>query len=175
MRTRLDWVKYHADFFTFPTLVSVVLYWQSAFIASHPIVAALAFVWGFVFWTFAEYWIHRVALHGMFWHGTHEQHHKNPSEHVLFPLWYVPGSFVAIFGAFYLLSLIHIAAFVAFAGFAAGYVWFTNMHHLLHHIDLVPQTWLHRFAIWHNRHHRLNDRNYGITTNVWDRLFGTSR
>lgn len=134
-----------------------------------------AFTFGFLLWTFVEYWVHRSILHGFYWHGTHERHHNHPTEHVLFPIWYVPGLFAMFFIFAWVLSFAWSFAFAAYGGFALGYVWFTIMHHLLHHVDLEPHTWLHQYAIWHNRHHKLNDRNFGITTNLWDIVFGTSR
>ena len=121
---------------------------------------------GFCAWTFAEYWVHRSLLHRFFWHGVHENHHLHPSEYVTSIWWYTPLLFTVLF---------FIVPTSFFAGAAAGLVWFMLMHHWLHHIDLREHTWLHRYAIWHNRHHKFNDCNYGITTPVWDWAFGTSR
>lgn len=126
---------------------------------------------GMVSWTMAEYWIHRSVLHTFFWHGTHERHHLHPKEHVAFPIWYTPLGFTGIFVVSYACGL----PVAWWAGFVLGYVWFLTMHHLLHHVELTEGTWLQSYAQWHDKHHQGIPCNYGITTNVWDRLFGTSR
>lgn len=122
-------------------------------------------------WTFVEYWVHRSVLHGFFWHGTHERHHLNPHEYISFPLWYTPLGFAAALAGSLLVGL----PVAAWAGFVLGYVWFMSLHHLLHHVELVEGTWLQRYATWHDKHHDGQPVNYGITTNVWDRVFGTYR
>ncbi|HLL28986.1 MAG TPA: sterol desaturase family protein [Xanthobacteraceae bacterium] len=128
----------------------------------------LGMLFGFVFGTFAEYWAHRTLLHVFFWHGTHERHHQHPKEYVVFPLWRLPAFFATVF-----LVSHAIGAEGFFAGFTLWYCWFLLLHHMLHHLDLNEHTWLHRYAIWHNRHHKLTHYNYGITTPFWDRMFGT--
>lgn len=153
--------RYWIDFWIFPPAVAVTI----ACDARSPVWVAV-FIFGFCLWTFAEYWTHRIILHGWFWHGTHERHHLEPAEFVEDIWWYTPILF----------SILWIALPTAlWAGFAAGYVWFLTMHHWLHHRPLRPGTWIYRYATWHGRHHKFSDRNYGITTSVWDRAFRTSQ
>lgn len=153
--------RYWLDFFLFPIVCVAAI---AADCRSLGWVAFFAL--GFCSWTFVEYWVHRSLLHRWFWHGVHETHHNHPSDYVVAIWWYAP----LLFAALYFLIPVSV-----FAGFACGYVWFQIMHHWLHHIDLAPHAWLHRYSIWHNRHHKLADCNYGITTPVWDWVFGTSR
>lgn len=134
----------------------------------------LALPAGFAFWTFSEYWIHRSALHGLLWHGNHQRHHEHPKEVVQLPFWQIPMAHASAFLVGWLV-LPWEALVPAFAGFVLGYVWFLTMHDWLHHADLMKMKWLQGYAIWHNRHHKLSDCNYGITTPVWDWLFRTSR
>lgn len=122
---------------------------------------------GFVLFTVVEYWMHRVPLHGMFYHGSHDRHHTHPMEYVLFPIYYTP----LMFAGFFLLLPTSV-----FAGFVLGYVWFLVWHHVLHHVDL--NSWprfVRRYAIWHLAHHHDERVNFGITLPVWDWLFGTYR
>ena len=153
--------RYWLDFYMFPPIiVGAVIYdcrsWQWAALA----------VLGFVFWTFNEYWVHRSVLHRWLWHGTHERHHDHPEEFVENIWWYTPLLFFLIFWVLPL-SL--------YTGFAAGYVWFLTMHFWLPHTPLRPGTWIYRFALWHGLHHKFTTCNYGITTNIWDKVFRTSR
>lgn len=153
--------RYWLDFILFPLVAAAIV-----LIDCRSIEWVALCVFGFALWTFVEYWVHRTALHVFFWHGTHERHHKNPSEYVTSIWWYTPPLFVVLFV---------ILPPSIFCGFTLGYVWFLTMHHWLHHIDLRERTWLHRYAIWHNRHHKFSDCNYGITTPIWDVVFRTSR
>lgn len=154
MPTR-DWLHYYSDFVIYPALlIGLVL-------ADVPSIGPVWLLWfaiGFIAWTFAEYVIHRWVLHGPYWMAIHQRHHEHPREHVLFPIWQLP--------------YVH----AAYAGIILGWIGFFVMHHLMHHIqDLRPYPWLQDFAIRHNAHHKLTDRNYGITVDWWDRVFRTKR
>lgn len=153
--------RYYLDFVTFPILFIGLV----AFDCRSIDWLALAAL-GALLFTLVEYWTHRSFLHRFFWHGRHERHHKQPSEHVIFPLWHTP----AIFAGFFVVLPLPV-----FAGFVAGYVWFLVLHHALHHWTLRRATWLHGYAHWHNLHHVHDDCNFGITTSGWDWLFGTYR
>ena len=163
MTKRGGW-RYYADFVLFPlAAVSIALVYCRSLEW-----VGLAIL-GFLLWTFAEYWAHRSVLHRWFWHGIHERHHRHPAEYVVFP----PLQ-LALYGAAYVAAFLMLPLSV-FDGLLFGSSWFITLHHLLHHIDLQPHTLLHRYSIWHNRHHRFDDCNYGITVPVWDWLFRTSR
>ena len=60
-----------------------------------------------------------------------------------------------------------------FAGMVAGYLWYDLTHYYLHHA--APTTaggkWLRRYHLVH--HFQTPDRRYGITTPLWDLVFGT--
>ena len=60
-----------------------------------------------------------------------------------------------------------------FAGLVVGYVWYDLTHYYLHHA--APTTaagkWLRRYHLVH--HFQTPDRRYGITTPIWDWVFGT--
>jgi dihydroceramide fatty acyl 2-hydroxylase len=153
---------YRVDFVTFPLLAIVIAAIDCRSIAWLGWAAA-----GALLFTFVEYWVHRTALHGLLFHGSHERHHTHPAEYVVFPIYYTP----AIFLAFYLVLPLPV-----FAGFVAGYCWFLVWHHILHHVDL--NSWprpVRRYAIWHLAHHHDDACNFGITVPLWDWLFGTYR
>lgn len=175
--TRWQWLNYHSDFVTFPLILFGIVSYDTIQFQGSPLLWLIAFALGAIAWTFAEYWIHRSVLHGFMWMGKHENHHLHPRDHVQFPFYAIPAGFVGIY-AVTCLVLWGLPDYVnaAYAGIVFGYCWFVGMHHLLHHIDdLRPYPWLYGYAIQHNAHHKLVDRNYGITTDLWDRLFGTKR
>lgn len=161
--------EYYADFIIYPLIVVAI-----TLLTLRSWTWLLLFAAGFIGWTFVEYWVHRSLLHGVMWQGTHERHHLFPEEFVDLPSWYTFGTFGLLY-AFLWLWLAPWLMWPLFAGFLGGYCWFLFIHHWLHHIELTDKpTWLQSYAIWHNRHHKLTHRNYGITTPIWDLVFATS-
>ena len=60
-----------------------------------------------------------------------------------------------------------------FAGLVAGYVWYDLTHYYLHHA--VPRTavgkWMRKYHLVH--HFQTPGVRYGITSPLWDHVFGT--
>jgi dihydroceramide fatty acyl 2-hydroxylase len=147
------------------------------------LLSALAFaVGGYLFWTLAEYWIHRVIFHfepeqgfgaRLHWmiHGVHHDHPNDPLRLVMPPAASIPLALV--FYALFVLVLGDDRAFAFGAGFLAGYLLYDMVHYHLHHH--TPRT---RLGKWlrelHMRHHFQDDeRGFGISAPYWDRVFGT--
>ena len=153
---------FYFDFVAFP-IVAAALFAIYARSWQFVIMAAL----GVFLFTFAEYWVHRIALHRFLYQGSHERHHDHPTEYVVFPIYYLP----VIFLLFYLIMPTPL-----FAGFVVGMIWFIYWHHFIHHFNL--RNWprfVQRYAIWHMQHHRLTYFNYGVTSPLWDYVFLTFR
>jgi sterol desaturase/sphingolipid hydroxylase (fatty acid hydroxylase superfamily) len=114
---------------------------------------------GVVAWTLAEYVVHRFVLHGLV-PTEHGLHHANPDAAVLNIFWQIWASFALIY-------LIAGGAFLAGGLFA--YSWYLFVHHCAHHghdkLPLLPRH--------HRIHHQFATRNYGVSTTLWDRVFGT--
>lgn len=162
-------IEEYGDFFIYPALLAYLLYADAARLVSSPFTWAAMFALGWAVWTFAEYVAHRWVLHGMYWMGIHELHHKRPRELSRFPVWQIPSYFLAIFVAVWLVSGQWTTA--VYAGIILGWIMFFVMHYLLHQYPaLFPA-----FTIRHNAHHKLTTMNYGITVDWWDRVFGTFR
>jgi sterol desaturase/sphingolipid hydroxylase (fatty acid hydroxylase superfamily) len=121
---------------------------------------AVLFAGGVVAWTLAEYLVHRFVLHG-FAPIEHQLHHANPDGAVLAIFW-------RIWICFALVYLIAGGAFVA--GALVAYAWYLFVHHCAHHgPDKLPLPLLKH----HQSHHRFASRNYGVSTTLWDHVFGT--
>jgi sterol desaturase/sphingolipid hydroxylase (fatty acid hydroxylase superfamily) len=118
------------------------------------------FVGGMVAWTLAEYLVHRFVLHG-FAPTEHRLHHANPDSAVLAIFWQIWISFAL----FYLIAG---GAFVA--GALVAYAWYLLVHHCAHH---SPDTLIVPLLRHHRIHHRFATRNYGVSTTLWDHVFGT--
>ncbi len=118
------------------------------------------FVGGVLGWTLAEYLVHRFVLHNLapYQHG---QHHAKPGVAVLSISWQIWVCFAVAY-------LIAGGAFVA--GALIAYAWYLFVHHCSHHgPDKLPLPLLKH----HQIHHRFASRNYGVSTTLWDHVFGT--
>jgi sterol desaturase/sphingolipid hydroxylase (fatty acid hydroxylase superfamily) len=119
--------------------------------SGHIVVACGLVVVGFFFSGLFEYAMHRWVLHGppsMARRG-HAQHHAEPTALVSTPLF--------VFGLY------------------AGYNYFALIHHLQHHAskDLARVSYWRQQERHHHLHHHRHGVNFGISTTLWDRLFGT--
>jgi dihydroceramide fatty acyl 2-hydroxylase len=148
--------------------------------------AAVAVAWtaaGWLFWTFSEYWIHRLVFHfepdqgpgaRLHWivHGVHHDHPNDPLRLVMPPSVSVPlaSAYVAAF----IVVLGPAAGFALGAGFLAGYLAYDMLHYHLHHGQ--PRTSLgRRLRELHMRHHFQDDsRGFGISAPFWDNVFRTA-
>jgi cyclopropane-fatty-acyl-phospholipid synthase len=151
---------------------------------------------GLLAWSPAEYLLHRFVLHGVApFKRWHDEHHRRPTALIgsptaisltLFatlvaaPAWWLLGAWPACALTFGLLS---------------GYWVYGLMHHATHHA--VPglsrhNAWLSRRRRWHAQHHQahrsqtgptqadapgrpaLKAGHYGVSSAVWDHVFGTA-
>jgi len=145
--------------------------------------AAGLFAAGYLMWTLAEYWIHRVVFHfepedgwgakvHFLIHGVHHEHPNDPLRLVMPPLASIPLAvafallFRWIFGGDMWMPVT--------AGFLAGYVVYDEIHYLLHHY--VPSNRFgKRLRELHMRHHFQDDtRGFGISAPYWDKVFRTN-
>lgn len=133
-----------------------------------------------------EYMLHRWVLHGKFlyrwpwtakvWKRIHYDHHQNPHDlSVLF------GALYTTLPPIFLLSL-PIGWLVggvssAFAALAAALLAFAvyEFCHCVQHLPFTPRNaWLREIKKRHLAHHFHSEQgNFGITTMLWDRIFGT--
>lgn len=138
-------------------ILAILLLGISTLTASSDIVL---FVGGVLLLTLGEYVVHRFVLHNLV-STQHRLHHANPNEAVLTIFW-------QIWVCFALVYLIAGAAVVA--GALVAYGWYLFVHHCAHHSpgNLPVKLFKH-----HSSHHRFAARNYGVSTTLWDHVFGT--
>ena len=148
------------------------LWWYDGPLAGAAALAAA----GFMGWGLLEYTLHRWVLHGR--HSMakrgHARHHGDGAELVSTPVLIILG------WAFIVWKLLAVAlsdgvASVFVFGLYAGYNWYAVVHHLQHHRagQLARVACLRRLERRHDVHHRRGVVNYGISTGLWDRVFGT--
>jgi sterol desaturase/sphingolipid hydroxylase (fatty acid hydroxylase superfamily) len=115
---------------------------------------------GLVAWTFAEYVTHRFVLHGIapVQHGIHHARPQDAVDKVFWQIWLA-------FAVVYLT-----AGGSVLAGVLVAYAWYLSVHYCAHHNPaILPASLLKH----HLDHHKFANRNYGVTTKLWDRVFGT--
>ncbi len=138
-----------------------------------PELAALALL-GLAAWTLIEYAMHRFILHGMPpFRGWHAQHHARPTARIASP---------TILSASLILGLVFLPALALLGvwrgsaltlGVLIGYFGYAVTHHATHHWNL-DSAWLKRRKRAHAlHHHRAAPGHYGVTSALWDRVFGS--
>jgi sterol desaturase/sphingolipid hydroxylase (fatty acid hydroxylase superfamily) len=168
---------YFAEFLIFPPLILGAT--TIAFLGpNRPHVLAWIGVYAaaLVLWTLIEYFLHRIFLHhAPFLSELHDLHHNNPHELIGTPVWASVLSGVVVVAAPSWLLLGFELATAATAGMATGYLWYVYGHYAAHYGRPEPGTYFHRVRLRHARHHHLSDNgNFGVTTDFWDRVFGTA-
>ena len=164
-------------------VVGYMLYvslWQRKF--SILAVAGL-FLLGVLIWTLLEYLIHRYVFHyepksrlgkqfHFIVHGVHHDYPNDARRLVMPPSISIPlafffyGLFLVIFGRL---------ASGVFAGLVFGYVCYDMLHYATHHFPMKRGLWL-WLKQYHLRHHYKDDHvGYGISSPLWDYIFGTTR
>lgn len=147
------------------------------------LVAALSLtVAGSVFWTFSEYWIHRLVFHfepqGTFGrklhhviHGAHHDHPQDPDRLLMPPAANIPGA--AAFLALFWVVIGFPYAYGFGSGFLIGYVLYDLTHYYLHHAR--PKGGFPKYLRQlHMRHHFQDHTSaFGVSSPLWDKVFGT--
>ncbi len=169
--------NYYADFVVYPVVIvglaAVGVVHTSWSDRAAWLGAAAA---GFVLWTLLEYILHRAVLHNKtYFAPMHAQHHASPLEYLGTPPWV---SVLVLTGSL----LVPVWWFSGFCvadgltvGVMTGYWWYGLVHHIVHHHAHRPSSvFFSRLRAWHMRHHYSPKRgNFGVTTRLWDHVFGT--
>ncbi len=152
---------------------------------------ALTFSLGWVAWTLMEYWLHRTLFHWVppvSWgeqfhfllHGVHHDWYRDRLRLVM-----PPAASLAV-GAVVLAALSLVARMLApllddrwvygaFAGIVFGYLVYDMIHYYVHHGKPTTRVML-ALRSHHSKHHhnpRFQEKKYGVSTTVWDHVFGT--
>jgi sterol desaturase/sphingolipid hydroxylase (fatty acid hydroxylase superfamily) len=174
---RLSKAGYFADFVVYPpvaaTFIIATLRSASSLTWWESVLACLA---GFLVWSFLEYVIHRFIFHEVrYFAAMHKTHHDDPSGFVGTPTW-LSLAMICCGG---LLPLWWGSGFDLASGFTAGlmfaYLWYVSVHHVVHHWQIGPGSYLYGLKRRHALHHHARQPcNFGLTCGFWDRVFGTA-
>ena len=175
---QLSKLSYYSDFVVYPlvliTLTAVNVSQVTRANVAEWLGAGLA---GLVLWSFAEYVLHRIALHRMaYFSPMHSEHHAAPLALIGTPSWIsVAVLSLAILVPAWLCAGFNIADGLTI-GVMAGYWWYGVVHHVIHHgANTSSPSYFNDLRAWHMRHHYSpHGGNFGVTTPLWDYVFGTA-
>ncbi len=142
----------------FATALAIVVLATSTLKSS---LTLILFCCGLVAFTLAEYIVHRFVLHAIT-PVQHRIHHARPQDAIDKIFWQIwGGAFVVVYST---------TGGAVLAGALVAYAWYLFVHYCAHHNPaILPASLLKH----HRDHHRFANRNYGVTTKLWDRVFRT--
>jgi sterol desaturase/sphingolipid hydroxylase (fatty acid hydroxylase superfamily) len=155
---------------------------------AQPIAIVLAFLLGVFVWTLAEYTLHRFVFHfrprnswqerlSFLFHGVHHAQPRSKTRLVMPPAVSIPlalsfyGLYTLVVGV--LLGASHWVA-PLFSGFVAGYLTYDMFHYAMHHVPMRRGIWrwLRKNHMYH--HTQTPDLRFGVSSPLWDIVFGTT-
>ena len=179
---RLTRVHHNTPFFVYIPLnllcLSLVLVSEELYWPTFPVCLAL----GFFVWTFFEYILHRIVFHYQpksnfgkrmhyLFHGIHHDFPQEADRLVMPPSSSLPIATI-VFLIFYI--PLGMAGVVTFVGFLSGYLYYELVHYSVHHKKNPGVFWNKAQQKNHLQHHFKNyNKQFGVTTTFWDRVFGT--
>jgi sterol desaturase/sphingolipid hydroxylase (fatty acid hydroxylase superfamily) len=169
-------IAYYAELFVYPIVVGGLLVHdldRSGFTLHWG--WWLAAVCGVMLWTLVEYLVHRFVYHEVpILRDLHGMHHSRPRDLIGAPVWVSVVSFSFFFFLLSLLWDVEIASGTT-SGLIVGYVFYLLIHNAVHRWQLDEKSWMRSHRLRHLRHHHHPlPGNFGVTTGIWDLVFGTA-
>jgi sterol desaturase/sphingolipid hydroxylase (fatty acid hydroxylase superfamily) len=165
---RLTKREYYADFFITPpvTAVLAVLSLRQGI----SLAWACLLICGVIAWTLYEYVLHRWLSHCC-WPLTvvHGWHHDRQKDYIALH----PAATLFLYATLWLTLGVQSSAFMV--GFSTGYILYSVTHTMFHYADISDAHVLFSLKRHHALHHALHDVNFGVSTTLWDSVFGTRR
>ena len=140
---------------------------------THPVAALVTVLFGVLLFSLIEYCFHRWLFHGpvALMEQGHRKHHDDPLGFDSLPFFLPPLVIVLLAGLFALLIPASYAMLLA-GGVAAGYAVYGLSHGVIHSTRFRHPLGR-RWAASHHIHHYHPDKNFGVTTPLWDIILGT--
>ncbi len=141
---------------------------------------------GILMWTFFEYMVHRFVFHlhptnevlkkiHYVAHGIHHDYPQDSLRLVMPPAVSIPLALITYFLTSVICNALGAPEVTntLFSGFVLGYLGYDMLHYATHHAKWRNATfqWL---KAYHMKHHYVDpDAGFGITNDLWDRIFRT--
>jgi sterol desaturase/sphingolipid hydroxylase (fatty acid hydroxylase superfamily) len=164
-------------------LVSLLYYGYANKVVDSPVAGIAIFLGAMFFWTFFEYLFHRYINHldeyfpnsefaqkiAFTIHGIHHEFPRDRERLIMPP---IPGLLIAamlILGYWLILGDV---MFIFMPGFMAGYLLYTYIHIRIHKSN-VPSFLKAQYRHHALHHYKYPEKAFGVSTTLWDRVFGT--
>jgi sterol desaturase/sphingolipid hydroxylase (fatty acid hydroxylase superfamily) len=138
------------------------------------------FIAGVILWTLTEYLLHRFLGHvhrgRNFFKAEHQQHHAKANYFA--PAYKKAAAAVVVSTVLFLfisLFVPYLSALAFVMGFSGMYALYELTHYRFHSTDPIARPFI--ILRKHHFYHHFHDpkTNHGVTSRVWDRVFGTFR
>jgi dihydroceramide fatty acyl 2-hydroxylase len=161
----------------------IALIWYAARIGASTTAIAIEYASGLLVWSLIEYVTHRFLFHHApvtrfgvaIQYLIHGVHHAYPddSRRWMIPLGVTFPIAVALAAATWI--VFGPSAMPGFAGFLHGYLTYDLVHHLIHERTNTTRVvrWLRMHHMQH--HYGAPDRQFGVSSSMWDVVFRTIR
>ena len=163
------WLEFPVDM----ALIAILAFEGWRMEGGNLVTISLAVALGLLIYSFVEYLFHRWLFHkgpAIFANG-HDQHHHDPMGYDSLPF-FLPALVSLGLARLYMVVMPTGFALLVAGTVTFGYVLYGLGHFAIHHVRF-RQPLLRRWAAAHHIHHYHPDRNFGVTTPLWDILLGT--
>lgn len=140
---------------------------------TRPVAAVLTLIAGLLAFSLVEYSFHRWLFHGSehAMERGHRRHHIDPAGIGSLPF-FLPPIFLVVLAALFSKAMPLSYAWLFTGGIACGYLAYGQCHDWIHRTRF-QHPFGRRWAANHHIHHHHPDSNFGVTTPLWDIVFGT--
>ena len=140
---------------------------------ARPLAALSTMLLGLLLFSFIEYGFHRWLFHGApkIMEQGHRKHHEKPDGYDALPFFLPPLGLLAIAAILILVLPVQFALLLS-GSLAVGYAAYGLSHAAIHNARFQHRL-SKRWAAIHHIHHYHPDKNFGVTTPLWDMLLGT--
>ena len=178
----LSKVHYSVPLFIFLPVIGYFS-WSALFPGNMSLLSFAAYYLGGLFiWSLTEYLMHRFVFHftpkgklmeriHFIFHGVHHDYPNDAMRLVMPPSVSIPlaTGFYFLFSLFF--TELPLAAF--FSGFITGYLFYDMTHYALHHANFKNEFWK-KLKKHHMVHHYSDSKKgFGVSSNFWDKIFGS--
>jgi len=168
---------------TFFFLYSIALmYWNFTNTTIGILESVGLFTFGFIFFTWVEYLVHRYVFHlarttplrEKVQHLIHGIHHEFPKDKTRLAMPPVISITLSVILFFLFKFLLNGFIFSFFAGFLFGYSFYLWVHYMVH-VFQPPKNFLKVLWVNHAIHHYKDDEKvFGVSSPFWDYIYGTN-
>jgi sterol desaturase/sphingolipid hydroxylase (fatty acid hydroxylase superfamily) len=184
---KYDWMEpFSKVHFTVPLIIYIPIIifflYKSVLFISPWYFIPLLYLGGVFLWTLTEYILHRFLFHwipkGKFgarmhfiFHGVHHDYPNDAMRLVMPPIMSV--TLAVLFYFLFQLALGGTMVFPFFSGFVSGYLFYDISHYAIHHFNFKNKFML-KLKKHHMFHHYKDGNNgFGVSSNLWDKIFRT--